>query len=33
LPTKILQEYQGQINPNEYYKVVKGVPYKFRKNQ
>lgn len=32
LPTKILQEYQGQINPNEYYKVVKGVPYKFRKN-
>jgi hypothetical protein len=33
LPTKILQEYQGQINPNEYYKVVKGVPYKFRKKQ
>jgi hypothetical protein len=33
LPTKILQEYGGQIDPNQYYKVVKGVPYLIRKKQ
>ncbi len=31
LPTKILQEYGSQIDPNSYYKVVKGVPYLIRK--
>lgn len=31
LPTKILQEYGSQIDPNAYYKVVKGVPYLIRK--
>ena len=33
LPTKILQEYGSQIDPNSYYKVVKGVPYLIRKKQ
>jgi hypothetical protein len=33
LPTKILQEYGSQIDPNAYYKVVKGVPYLIRKKQ
>ena len=33
LPTKILQEYGNQIDPNAYYKVVKGVPYLIRKKQ
>jgi hypothetical protein len=33
LPTKILQEYGNQIDPNQYYKVVKGVPYLIRKKQ
>ena len=33
LPTKILQEYGSKIDPNAYYKVVKGVPYLIRKKQ
>lgn len=33
LPTKILQEYGSKIDPNAYYKIVKGVPYLIRKKQ
>jgi hypothetical protein len=33
LPTKILQEYGSQIDPNAYYKIVRGVPYLIRKKQ
>lgn len=33
LPTKILQEYGNQIDPNAHYTVVKNVPYLIRKKQ